>query len=394
MRKSLLAVAVLGAFAGSAMAADVTLYGKIDTGLMYTNTKVDGSKATNKFEMKSGITGGSRWGIKGSEDLGNGYKVGFMLESAIDSDTGKSETRLFHREASVNVAGPFGTVYAGRMGGVGGGSASSPISLWGMGSAFGTVWGNNALSTTLQSNASRYDNSIAYASPNFAGFQVIAFYSMGGDSVKNTDGKENSEDVDRYYGLGMKYVNGPIAMFGVVDQQNYRNFTKVDNLQGKRFTKNDDSLAVTLGGSYDFGVAKVYATAQYYDDLRTTETVSAPGLNLFGTSAKSATDSTKVKNIGAIKGWALSTSANVPVWGGNFKVGLGYADAESADKDAYGDREGKRYTGGVGYQYPLSKRTYLYAGANYMVDEIKNKDASTKTKTKTTQVFAGLQHNF
>ena len=384
MRKSLLAFAVLGAFAANAMAADVTLYGKIDTGFMYTNVKKTNEKSSNTFEMKSGITGGSRWGIKGSEDLGNGYKVGFMLESAINSDTGVGESRLFHREASVNVSGPFGTVYAGRMGGVGGGSASSPISLWGMGSAFSTVWGNNSISKTLQSNADRYDNSIAYATPKFGGFQVIAFYSMGGNEVENK-GKENSEDVDRYYGLGATYVNGPLAVFGVVDQQNYVNFADAG---ATKYTKNDDSLAVTLGGSYDFGVAKVYATAQYFDDLRVNKTVSAPGLNLFGTN-----DAGKAY-AGAIKGWALSTSANVPVWGGNFKAQLGYADAESADKDAYGDREGKRYTGGVGYQYPLSKRTYLYAGANYMVDEIKNKDESTKAKTKTTQVFAGLQHNF
>ena len=374
MRKSLLAVAVLGAFAGSALAADVTLYGKIDTGFMYTNKKVGDAKATNTFEMKSGITGGSRWGIKGSEDLGNGYKVGFMLESAISSDTGKGESRLFHREATVNVSGPFGTVYAGRMGGVGGGSASSPVSLWGMGSAFGTVWGNNALTQTLMSSADRYDNSLAYVSPNFAGFQTILFYSMAGDELKET-GKENSEDVNRYYGLGLKYVNGPISVFGVVDQQNYRNaatgvYKKADN---------DNSLAVTLGGSYDFGVARVYLSAQYFDKLRTSDTVSSPKLKLF-------TD-------GAMKGWAIAPSANIPLAGGELKIGLGYVDAKSADKDIYGDVDGKRYNGGIGYKYPFSKRTYVYGGANYMVDEIEPK-GEAKKKTKTAQVFFGLQHNF
>ena len=264
MRKSLLAVAVLGAFAANAMAADVTLYGKIDTGFAYTNAKKGTAKATNKFEMKSGIAGQSRWGMKGTEDLGNGYKVGFILESGFTSDDGNSAQstqngRLFGREASINVSGPFGTVYAGRIGGLGGGSATSPVSLWGNGSAFGTVYSNNALSKTLQSNADRMDNSLAYESPSFGGLKVYAFYSMGGDSINDT-GKENCEEVERSYALGAKYANGPIVVFGVVDQMNYKN--------EYNYPDNDDSLAVTIGGSYDFGVAKIYATGQYFDKLK------------------------------------------------------------------------------------------------------------------------------
>lgn len=88
MKKTLAALAVLGAFAGSAMAADVTLYGAIDQGLSYTYSDVkgfDGSKLVdgdNTFEMTSGIDTASKFGLKGVEDLGNGYKVGFKLETA------------------------------------------------------------------------------------------------------------------------------------------------------------------------------------------------------------------------------------------------------------------------------------------------------------------------
>lgn len=79
MKKTLAAVAVLGAFAGSALAADVQLYGIVDTGVRYLHSDMDKPNvdATDKFSMESGMASGSRWGIKGVEDLGNGLKVGF-----------------------------------------------------------------------------------------------------------------------------------------------------------------------------------------------------------------------------------------------------------------------------------------------------------------------------
>lgn len=67
MKKTLAALAVLGAFAGSAMAADVTLYGALDTGFEYKHTKSTGEKAVDKFDMQTGWDTGNRWGLKGSE---------------------------------------------------------------------------------------------------------------------------------------------------------------------------------------------------------------------------------------------------------------------------------------------------------------------------------------
>lgn len=88
MKKTLAALAVLGAFAGSAMAADVTLYGAVDTGFEYIHTKSTGEKGVDTFDMQTGWDTPSRWGLKGSEDLGNGYKVSFKLESGFNSDDG------------------------------------------------------------------------------------------------------------------------------------------------------------------------------------------------------------------------------------------------------------------------------------------------------------------
>ena len=91
MKKSLLALALLGAFTASAFAEpSVTLYGRIDTGLVYTHKNLDNTAgSTDTFSMDSGVTTGSRWGLKGSEDIGNA-KVGFVLESGFNSDDGTS----------------------------------------------------------------------------------------------------------------------------------------------------------------------------------------------------------------------------------------------------------------------------------------------------------------
>ena len=120
MKKTLAAVAVLGAFAGSALAADVQLYGIVDTGFQYLNADSDVATkdSVNKFSMESGMQSGSRFGLKGTEDLGNGVTVGFILENQFSSDTGalKNEDSFFHREASLFLEGGFGKVAFGRMG--------------------------------------------------------------------------------------------------------------------------------------------------------------------------------------------------------------------------------------------------------------------------------------
>lgn len=120
MKKTLAALAVLGAFAGSALAADVTLYGLVDYGFSYQHLDADaaGTDATDTFQMKSGQNSGSRFGIKGTEDLGNGLKVSFILENGFSADDGTFSTsgKLFDRQSSIALTGAFGEVAFGRMG--------------------------------------------------------------------------------------------------------------------------------------------------------------------------------------------------------------------------------------------------------------------------------------
>lgn len=130
MKKQLLAVAVASAFASTAFAANVEVYGTVDTGLVYNNTSFGGAttaKDSNKFSMDSGVLGGTKFGLKGSEDLGDGYSVAFQLENGFDSDTGAmnqtmknsdgtKSNRMFGREARLSLNTPYGTASFGRMG--------------------------------------------------------------------------------------------------------------------------------------------------------------------------------------------------------------------------------------------------------------------------------------
>ena len=195
MKKTLAAVAVLGAFAGSALAADVQLYGIVDTGFQYLNADSDavGSDSVNKFSMESGMQSGSRFGLKGTEDLGNGVTVGFILESQFSSDTGAlaDEDHFFRRESSLFLEGGFGKVAFGRMGSINGGVSS--WAKYGVMSAFGTSWGNfSAQAGNWAVGGDLWDNMIAYETPSFAGFKVFAQYGMGNtlsDKYVNADGE-------------------------------------------------------------------------------------------------------------------------------------------------------------------------------------------------------------
>lgn len=384
MKKTLAAVAVLGAFAGSALAADVQLYGIVDEGLAYSHVDLDGAAdATDKFSMNSGMQSGSRFGFKGTEDLGNGLTVGFVLENGFTADDGADNSTLFDREASLFIEGGFGKLAMGKIGSINCGTSS-----WaqiGVLSAFGTSnWGgySNQIGSTA-STGGVMDNTIAYQSPTFAGFTVFAQYSMGDDGdTEGVSGSENESSLDRYYAIGAKYANGPLTAYFAVDSVNYRSWYKDTSVGAASAHDTDDSLTVTLGGNYDFGVAQIFFGAQYFDEVET-----------FGSLVTKVVDD---KFAGKIKGYGLNLSANFPVAGGKIMAGLGFVDAEAADSEkAYDGDEFQRYVVSVGYDYPFSKRTDAYVVASYMQDSIDYKDATKSDVDPTAYTFVvGLRHKF
>ena len=160
----------------------------------------------------------------------------------------------------------------------------------------------------------------------------------------------------------------------------------------------DDSLTVTLGGSYDFDVVKIYLGAQYFDEVRLSSLggpicrandVRDLGISGFDLS---------INDIAKLKGYGISLSGDAPLAGGRVMFGLGYVDADAADsaEDKGYKYDFTRYVVSVGYDYPFSKRTDVYAMASYMQDSFEDKatangvDADPSAYT----LYVGLRHRF
>ena len=217
MKKSLLALAVLGAFAGAASAqSSVTLYGKLDLGF---------AKAAGSADKQVADGSSSRVGFRGVEDLGGGLKALFQFEHRFNPDTGTvTNTAFWHGLSTVGLGGSFGTVNLGRQ-------YTAAYSLaTGVIDPFGgdTVADLRGESLTKSVARLRTENSVRYDGA-FGGLKVAA------DIAETPAG-----GVDRPYSVAAQYAAGPFMVAASYDNP----------------TGANDNLA-TLGGSYAFGPAKV-----------------------------------------------------------------------------------------------------------------------------------------
>lgn len=202
MKKSLIALAVLG-FAGAAMAqSSVTLYGVADAGVGKIEAGAPaGNDATDKTQFISGSlmnNGNSRIGVRGVEDLGGGLKAGFNFESGLDLDDGAnlgSGGGFWGRQANLWLGGNWGTVKLGRQ--------FTPSYLATAAYDLTGTANYSALTNTyaFAGAGSRASSAFAYATPNFGGFTAAAAYVTKNDS----GGDKDSWDV------GLTYNNGPIG---------------------------------------------------------------------------------------------------------------------------------------------------------------------------------------
>jgi predicted porin len=308
MKKSLLALAILGASAASVSAqTNVTLYGLADAAIGMADSDEPGSD--NAVNVFSGVQSSSRFGIRGSEDLGSGLKATFNIESGVDWDTGaaSSGTQFWARRAVVGVAGSFGEVRLGRDY-TPGYTAAGTTDIMGLG-LFGNwlTFGSNGGIT------SRASNGVHYTSPNWGGLTLRAMYATGeADDVNRPSG-----DGDMY-GLSGVYSNGPLTV-----QAYYQALEFENDAFG---TDSTDQYGV--GAQYRFGAFRV-------------------ALN-YGMADTEVAGGSSIEH----EAWGLGLGA---------KLGVGELlfNYIAQEADTAGDPEAKSF--GIAYVHPLSKRTNLYA---------------------------------
>ncbi len=369
----LTAIAAAAAAASmAASAADVTIYGLVDYGLMYTGVD-NGTTTSHTTELTSGKNLGSRFGFKGSEDLGNGTRVGFILENGFSGDTGElpANGKFFDRESTLYVEGAFGNLKFGRMTRMTGSTGSSCIyagTIAPISTGYGdTIPGYNAI---FAGNLLRYDNVMMYSSPEFAGLRLYVQYSGGYDVDEYEE--ENQSSTDRYYGIAATYKNGAFNAAGAVERFNWKSYDAVSDATSDP----DDGLVVSAGGAYDFSAVKVFLMGVYFDHMPLS-------MDFYGDRSKLS----GVFENSDLQGWGVNTGINTPVLGGNLRVSLTYMTAEPSAERPDG-HDINRSNISVGWENKLSKRTTLYMGAAWTQDDY---EVITATRYSGT---VGLIHSF
>lgn len=387
MKKSLIAISVLGAFvAGSATAANVEIYGLINPALMFTssNGDYDGAETKNQFSMEEGKEFGSRWGLRGMEEISPDFKVGFVLESGFRSDTGalgaaRDTGRIFDRESHIDLHTKFGKFQFGRMPLFG-----SVLGADGLFRAIDPLFANYTFAfgsgSVTASDWTRVDNAISYVTPTFAGLTGYAMYSFKNDGT--TDAEESKAESDRYASLALRYQNGSLEAVLVTDMTMYGSVDKKEHEEAGA----DNGFTVTLGGNYEFSNGfKLIAFAQYFKD-QWLNTNARAGVTFDGVDYI-----TGKKGYGFVDGYGVSLGANYPLGGGIIKGQVAYRDMDNTD-----DVDFSRWFVALGYDYPLSKRTSLFAMTGFTQEKVENNRATTNNEATPYgfEFTAGILHRF
>ena len=329
--------------------------------------------------MSDGNWASNSFGIRGTEDLGNGNSVFFRLEQGFNISNGEvangPDNGAFNRQATLGVAGNWGQFAFGRFGGLT--SDTGTYSILG-GSAYGTNFqpvGSLAGAFVL---APRANNAVVYASPEFAGLNLYAAYSNG----VATDDKKFSQNA-HYYGLGATYNVG--AFNSNLSWEMYDN----KNQQG---AARKSTNVFTLGASYDFGVVTLYGAYQYADNV---------GASLMPTNgAKDVSVLYAPDSVfkGADQN-AFSLSLSAPLGGGTAYLQSQFAFGKLHSKELFADPnmsdKYNMWSVGAAYTYPLSKRTLVYAGAAYgdAGKAFKSKEAKA-LEFRSWNATVGVSHSF
>lgn len=368
MKKSILAMALMGAFSSAAFAqSSVVIYGTLDAGITKTtksaNTAISEAKRDN-----------NKLGFRGVEDLGSGLKALFQLEIRFEPDTGLSEVGpnsasrpLFQGQSRVGLQGGFGTVRLGR-GLTALQETSTMFEPWsGMPNQAGFQTdimvagyraalagsGSDPLGTTGNSG-NRFANAVWYNSPVYNGFQLnVAFASkesngftvpiVGRGTVAAPQYPVGSTASEHPYSVSATYMApGTVPMY-----------------------------AVYIGTESNATEVKWHSVGAYFRPI--------PELKLMASYGRQ-----DLSNIAAIndtiKAWMLG--ANYTYGPGMFRLGYG-------QKDTDGQLKTKQFS--VGYEYNLSPRTYLYLDLSQKKLPL---TATATTDSNQNHYALGIHHNF
>lgn len=340
-KTTLLAMAVSAA-AFSVQAAQVSLYGSVSTGVLYQNqaSLSGGQDAANQeskdsFTMESGFWGDSIWGITGEEDLGNGWTVGFTLENEFGSDTGEmagaEDSVLFDSQAYLRIGNDKVNFAFGNIGGLA--SAGGDFDLLCAFDPMEAFVGVAGLGAFASKDFASGNMAVVEVTP-MEGFKVSLMGNTGDD-----DSNAKWSDRDHYYGLGVSYENGPLALAAIAEMRKYDRLATWD-----ANADNDDSWTFTVAAAYDFEVVRPSFVYQHASKTRefAAGDISEDAYNF---------DS-------------FMLGATAPLGQGTLRASVQYVKGEN---DAVSDEEGSATILGLAYTYDMSKRTTLYGAAFYSV---------------------------
>ncbi len=339
---SVISMATLGAAGAAHAQSSVTLYGTIDNALTYVHNAAGNQNLVSLGNNSSGDLSGTRWGIKGTEDLGGGLNAIFQLENGFDPSNGKLNQggRIFGRQAYVGLtSNTMGSVTIGRQ--------YDPLIdlVQGItedayfGSAFAT-----AGDVDNYDNSFRVNNAVKYTSPVWSGLQFETMYAFGG--VAGSTGSEQS------YAAAVAYNNGPLALAA--------GYFYAANSSGARSTASGAGFLSTSDGTFDGPVNLGYDTAHSLAIAR------VAGQYVIGPFTFGGAYSNAQYRRDNNSAFAADEKYNTGQGFLNYQVtpstllGLGYSYTKSS-----GDTSATYHQVSIGADYFLSKRTDLYMTAAY-----------------------------
>ena len=416
MKKSLIALAALAATSAFAQSS-VTLYGRAEAGVDL-GYRVTTSGTTSGFAVVGGVVvpgaaavatgtstdkpgfrvsdgqsqgqGSSRFGFRGTEDLGGGLKANFVMEAGVNLDDGSANNgggNFFSRSAWVGLSGGFGEVRLGRQ-------VLGSFGVHANGLAAGASNGLYEAGANIAQGGVRFANAIQYRSPDFGGISgTVSLRAPEGSVSSTTVAGLNPDTTDTKFKTGVDasiaYANGPIYVgFGYNRQQNSTSFS--NNEAGPGNISNGTEAKITdysISASYNFGVAQPFFSYVNRKNV-------SSGNTLAGTAFTSGILAALVANQNSAGAGIAGANAKTRQYTLGVKVPLGaatliaaYGNAKTTGSGSTGnnaglvaanDVEGKVRAFNIGAQYPLSKRTM--AQVNYGINNTKT---ATQTRTVT-----------